>query len=397
MSLKEHNTIDIIIYLAACALKDIVPDKEIIKTVDFEKLYKKAIRHSMTVITYMALEKGGFISESYMSAELIAKWEVYKSREIQKILLLEAERSRIQWRMEQMGIWYMPLKGIILKNMYPRLGMRQMADVDILFDKKYQRVIKDLMVERGYEAKYYGKTNHDIYMKKPFYNFEFHRELFGPKSKESWILYYENIKDRLKKNEENNYGYYFSDEDFYIYMIMHTYKHFSDSGTGIRSLMDIYVYIENKGKQLDWNYINHELEFLEVAEFEKLSKTLSYKIFATPEHFSEIDLSKEEESMLEYMETSGTYGTKKNQVQKKLEEIQQDSKPITRKTKFKFYINRIFPDMEWYKHYQPFCYKHRWATPFFWVYRVIRAVLFRRDNIRRDINAVEKTSDKGLK
>lgn len=33
----------------------------------------------------------------------------------------------------------MPLKGILLKEMYPKIGMLQMADNDILYDKQYRK------------------------------------------------------------------------------------------------------------------------------------------------------------------------------------------------------------------------------------------------------------------
>ena len=33
-------------------------------------------------------------------------------------------------------------------------------------------------------------------------------------------------------SEGSRYGYHFSDEDFYLYMLAHEYKHFSGSGTG---------------------------------------------------------------------------------------------------------------------------------------------------------------------
>lgn len=44
--------------------------------------------------------------------------------------------------MEQRGIWYLPLKGIILKEFYPSVGMRQMSDNDILFDEAFAEQVR---------------------------------------------------------------------------------------------------------------------------------------------------------------------------------------------------------------------------------------------------------------
>ena len=44
--------------------------------------------------------------------------------------------------------------------------------------------------------------------------------------------YYQDVKSHLILDEGSRYGYHFSDEDFYLYMLAHEYKHFSGSGTG---------------------------------------------------------------------------------------------------------------------------------------------------------------------
>ena len=73
----------------------------------------------------------------------------------------------------------MTLKGIILKEMYPKLGMRQMADNDILYDKQYQEELLNFMIARGYEPSQIGEGNHDVYEKAPVYNYEFHTALYN--------------------------------------------------------------------------------------------------------------------------------------------------------------------------------------------------------------------------
>lgn len=59
---------------------------------------------------------------------------------------------------------YLPLKGIIMKDYYPSVGMRQMSDNDILFDADAWERMEKHMISEGYKAEYVGK-GHDVYHK----------------------------------------------------------------------------------------------------------------------------------------------------------------------------------------------------------------------------------------
>lgn len=60
---------------------------------------------------------------------------------------------------------YLPLKGIIMKDYYPSVGMRQMSDNDILFDADAWERMEKHMISEGYKAEHVGKGNHDVYHK----------------------------------------------------------------------------------------------------------------------------------------------------------------------------------------------------------------------------------------
>lgn len=132
------------------------------------------------------------------------------------------------------GMLYLPLKGIIMNDYYPSVGMRQMSDNDILFDADAWERMEKHMISEGYKAEYVGK-GHD----------------------ERWVEYYSDIKDRLipDRTDDRCYGYHMSDEDFYIYITSHAYKHYSGSGTGLRTLMDFYAYLNAKGDTFNLDYI----------------------------------------------------------------------------------------------------------------------------------------------
>lgn len=376
-----------LIYLTSCAIHRKIPDKQKLEVMDLYKILGTAEFHSLSAISYMALEAADVFKDS--DNELARKWKQLKEIEVRKNILLDAECVEICKNMEHEGIWYMPLKGIVLKDLYPKVGMRQMTDVDILFDIDSQQKVRDIMEERGFLAVSVGQANHDIYEKKPVYNFEMHTALYGSQNDSGWVRYYQNVKERLITDENKQFGYHFSDEDFYIYLVTHACRHYNDGGTGLRSLLDIYVYLLEKESSLDWNYMFGELKKLRVADFERNSRELAKKIFSR----KICELTEKEGLLLKYFLGSGTYGTLKNQVANRVHEYKSDQQPIKIGAKKTYIIKRLFPEEYHYRGYAPFVYKHRWFKPFYLVYRVIRGVLCNGRNIFKELWLVFKIKE----
>lgn len=380
-----------LLYLLNCAVNERIPE-ELPHDVDFEGLYKISKFHSVSAMVSYALDKGGYLSETYMSQDLIQKWAMARIHAMRKNLMYDAEREQILQWMEEQGCWYMPLKGVILKEMYPDVGMREMCDNDILFDKKFREQLKECMVKRGYKVSSYKVFIDDVYMKKPMYNFEFHTELFNDSMLPKWFDYYKNVIERLKKDADNMFGYHFNNEDFYIYMIAHGAKHYRESGTGIRFLADQNVYLRHKNDSMDWKYINEQLIKLEIEEFEKDSKELSKKIFdASVDLVEFLNFDKKECKMLSYLMNSGTYGTITNKVKNELSDINEEAEKINLWAKINYLFGRIFPGMEHMKKFEPFIYEHKWLIPFFWIYRIaIRAPFMKSKSILAEFRSVMK-------
>lgn len=56
------------------------------------------------------------------------------------------------------------------------------------------------------------------------------------------------------------------------------FKYFDGSGTGIRSLLDQYVYLNRLEDSLDFPYIDKQCEILGIADFEKENRDLCKKV-----------------------------------------------------------------------------------------------------------------------
>ena len=391
MKKEIDKTGEDMLYLITCALHNQTPDKDKVCEMNLTALYRYAQRHTLAAITYDALELLGSSTGEGLRAlakddtvvSVLTKWKESRDKALRKNLMLDAARKKLFQYMDAEHIWYMPLKGAILKDLYPKQEMRQMADNDILFDAEYEAAVKDYFVREGYEVISYAKENNDVYEKEPVYNFEMHTSLFREAHNEVWADYYKDITLRLKMEEET-YQYSFTDEDFYIYFILHTFKHFDGCGTGIRYFVDSYVY--QNAKNLDWNYIEGELDKLGVLAFEKTFRSISMKIFGNGEAVSR--LNREENSMLCNSMFAGTYGNLQSEIDKKLHKIQGNEDRITKNTKVKYIIGRLFPPMSYYKAYHPFIYKTRIFIPFFVIFRMVRGVLQHWREMMRDIRVV---------
>ena len=338
-------------------------------------------------------ERGLGLSEGQMQRLAIAR-AIFSESPIlildEATSALDAERRSFFSFCEREHIWYLLLKGSVMKELYPRDGMRQMADNDILFDASCQSKVRSYFEAEGYEVVSYAEGNHDVYQKKPIYNFELHTSLFGKGHQTKMVEYYGNVKDRLIADKEGGYGFHFSTEDFYVYMMSHMFKHFDGSSTGIRSLLDIYVYQKRYGDVWDRAYLDGELKKLGILEFEQETLGLARELFGGKLPLEPDKLPKEEMDRLLFFMGSGTYGTTKNSIEKKLRKLQTDGKEITLWTKAWYLFRRVFPDGEWMKEYYPICRRHPLLIPFCVAYRLVFRSMKKLKKIAREVKTVRK-------
>ncbi len=363
-----------VIYLISCELNGMSAKKDLISDIQASEIYSAAASCSLDSILAAALERIGITSNKASERKLLS---------IRKSMLFDSARAEMFSRFEEEKIKYMPLKGVIIKDLYPSVGLRQMADNDILFDKDRRKDVRNIMLSLGYTVKSYGKSNHDVYMKEPVLNFEMHTSLFAKYAFDVFSNYYGTVWDKVLKDDNNNYGYHLSDNDFYIYIKTHEYKHFSGSGTGLRSLVDTYVYLRANGEGLDFNYISEECEKMNFSEYERASRFLSEKIFSTEISESLLEyangkcdspLSEEEEKLLSEYLFIGTYGTEERHMRSSIEKEKKNTKTKTG-AKIKYLLRLIFPPMGTFVSEDLEISKKRYLYPLFWLKRAFR-ILF---------------------
>ena len=330
-------------------------------------ILKMGEHHSLKAITYKAIKE----TEVSVDKEIYKQLEKAYLYNVRKTILFDQDNASLYKYMNDKHISFLPLKGLVIRNYYPDKYDREYADFDILFDDNYKNDIKAFFDSKGYECKAFDNSNHDVYLKKPFYNYEMHRDLFAERSDVlTFRKYYLGILDRSPVKE--GYEHYLSNEDFYIYFSCHSYKHYQNAGCGIRTLIDYYLFLKNN--KLDFDYINNELEKLGLLEFSKEINELSIKLFDNEE------LTTKEKDILLYISSSGTYGTITHSVSHSLE----------KQSKFKYIFSRAFPPMKVYKIRYPRLYKTKILIPLAWFLRICDAVFIDHKRINAEVTAVRK-------
>lgn len=382
------KTFEVLLYLMACALQNAQPEETVLAGVDFAKLLRAARAHTVSAMVCMALEP----TDAFRSAEesIRLQWLDAKNKAVRKNMLLDAERHRLENEFAQQGIWYMPLKGSILKDWYPKFGMREMADNDILFDASKRQQVKEIFLRRGYAVEEYNQTNHDAYEKPPIFNFEMHVALYHEMHGQLYEKY-RDVTQRLVPDAKDPYRFHFTPEDFYVFVLSHAYKHYSSSGTGVRTLADIYILDRKLGQTLNRAYVESELNGLGILAYETESRQLAQKLFGAATLPSEAGLTEAEQETLAYYLGSSTYGTVQNRTLHRMQKLQPDGGTITARTKRKYLLSRLFPDLKWCKLYAPTVYKYPVLLPFFWVWRLAVKGVKRRSVVKQELETIKQS------
>lgn len=354
--------------LLRAALHSTVPDREELAAMDLPNVYRVACAHSVQATVYPALERAAAVygRESLcISDDLFSAWREERSRSVRRSLVFDSERKKLFSFMDQKGIWYMPLKGILLQDLYPKLGMRQMSDNDVLFDRSYRTELRAFMEQNGYTVTRFGKPVHDSYVKKPFLHFELHVELMHD-SEDSPCTIYRSLPEGLLRLAEDRCEYRFTPEDFYVYLLLHAKKHVDAGGVGLRTMADVYLFLKRYDDGLSMATVRRALSELGLEAFEEELRTLSDLLFAAEPFLPDSFTDKQKERLSFYFR-SGTYGSVANIIDRELGEGQ-------KRSKFSYVMHRLFPSMEYYEYNYPFLHKHKLFIPFFLVYRFFRGI-----------------------
>ncbi len=336
--------------------------------VDFETVYAIAKSHDVLNTSCYAIDR----LKKKPEAKLLKEWEFKRNQCVHRTMIQQAEFDAICKAFEENKIEYMPVKGFQISNLYPQPDYRFMSDLDILVRKEQLKKADDVMLTLGYEADKLGFMYDDSFIKAPFMHVELHHELFPLSS--PFHTYFEDVFERSHNRSQLRK---MSREDNYIYIMTHMYKHYHESGTGIRSVADVYLMNKRYLDTMDTEYLRKEFKTLKIDRFVRLMSDIAVKWFANYDfdRFSEEEL---------YILLSGIYGTPENRVLNRKSDI--GSKH--------FFLKRIFPPANLMKDIFGPVRKFPVLLPVFYVYRIFRLILpSRRNRIRHELSVLQHNNE----
>ena len=275
-------------------------------------------------------------------------------------------------------IYNLPMKGYFLKNDYPNPFDRSIADYDILFDINDIDSIKNIFKQNGYKFKKNDDQQYH-FVKEPFMYIEMHRSLLKKDNKNYSLL--ENQLEKAKVRDGYSYSKEMTLEDYYIYMLLHSAKHFSQGGIGIRMIADEYVFYKKYSDQLNQKYLSEQFEKLGITLFEKKLRDISLKWFSKGSEVKNFD------DVEEYILLSMTLGRVDVAVMSEMERRRVNTETGRKKSRFVNFISSLFPNKTYMANKYSFVEKMPILLPYSWACMWCRRIFIDRNiNIKKGFN-----------
>ena len=336
---------------------------------DWDDLYRLAKMHSVENLFYKAIKNREDIPNDLKEKAKKQYWG-----NIHQQISQDYYAEQVFNALNEKNISYMPLKGYYLRKLYPNPELRTSCDIDFFYDSTRTEELNEIMLKEGFVEEQ-GGPNHSVWQKDAT-SFEPHFYLLSDNDK--FHAYYKNVWERLKNVEGSLYA--FSDEDFYIFFIVHSAKHFTHGGFGIRTVLDIHVY--NQAKTLDREYLNCEFQKLGLAKFVRTMETLSECWFGGK------TMDEDMERISDYVIESGTYGVSLNRIM--LNNAKENSVGGSR---ISYFLKTLFLPYKQMRRRYPILQKAPILLPFYWVRRWFEVLFKRRGNIAKTVNTMQQITN----
>ncbi len=314
-----------------------------------KNLYALSTKHDIAHIVAFALEKNGLLNdEKARSAFSKQKMLAIFRRE-----QLDFEENRIFALLEEEKIDFLPLKGAVIKNLYPESFMRTSCDIDVLIhEEDLEKAISAITEKLGYSDN--GRHFHEHSLtSKSGAHLELHFTVIENIAKLDKVL--ERIWEFAHPVQKGAHRFEVVNEFLVFHTVAHMEYHFIAGGCGVRPFIDLWL-MKN---ELDFSVedLDSLLEESQSSEFYKNVNALTNVWFGIENH-TELTAMMEE-----YILTGGVFGSRVNRV----------SADIHRKGSKKSYvISRIFMPKSELETIYPDLKKHPCLLPFYEVKRWFR-------------------------
>lgn len=197
-------------------------------------------------------------------------------------------------------IFYLPLKGSVLRKYYPEEWMRTSGDIDILIKEQDFACAKDLLIEKCRFSNVTENKKDASFYRDRVIHLELHKNLIKNDTIEEFNSEY------IWNNVEcDGFECTLKDEDFYTYHLEHMKNHFLTGGCGVRYFLDLWILNHFFG-ETDRLTRKKKVDRCGLTEFEEAAVHLSEVWFGSEKH------NRLTQQMEDFIFKAGVYGSIEN-------------------------------------------------------------------------------------
>lgn len=347
------------LHLLRCSLNGVCPD-EPPEDINFDVIYEISLRHDVENLVFVSVD----MLKNKPDEILYDRWRQRYYVRQRQCLYQDMALEELVETFTSKGIDCMPLKGSVIKNYYPNPDLRCMGDIDFLVREQNRDTVREIMHTLGYRDDILDDGQVDGFARSELVYVEIHYDFSAE------IHIYHDVFtidwDKLLPDEKKHL-YKMTPEDLYFFNIGHYVKNMHTKGMGLRSVLDSYVMWKVLTDDEKQN-ISKKLEDIDLLKFNSKILAIADLWFGNADNNPELDL------LEEYLISEKTYG---NDDATKIVDVLYSYK---NKSKFAFFINRIFPkpDELYYRFNKK--KKNFLILPYFWIKRIVLQLAGRKKN-----------------
>lgn len=343
--------------------------KEALPSVPANLNWQELVRISKKQQVYSII--ASVLNAGLLPQEQAQELNIYIQNELLRLLSMKSELDALESALQEKQIKFMLLKGSVIRNYYPQQKMRQMSDIDILYDYSKRDDLFKIMKSRRFRLTT-SCENSDDFFKEPFYTFEWHRELFF---EEAEFCPHFDLWKNAKPDKDNPYKYNVESTEHFVYTICHMFKHYATNGCGIRFLCDIYV-LMNYGEEIDMDRALDELDKIGIKEFALDAIGLTDAVF------NDADITENQQKMLDFLLSNGVYGNLVVDYSKKLSEFGG--------SKVRYFFRRLFPEKKKMLANYRLLEKKPYLLPFYYIVRLFTKMKYNSKSVKTELKEINK-------
>lgn len=293
------------------------------------------------------------------------------------------EAQKLFKAFEENGIDYLPLKGVMLKQLYPAHELRYMGDADILIKPEQEDKISSVMESLNYVKKHENNHEYAWYSKNLYV--ELHKQLHPPEDLDfssfwgdGWAF----------AEASSGHKYALSEEVNFVYIFTHFAKHYRRGGVGCRYVLDLWLY-KRAHPAINEALLREMLAKLSLLDFYlNICKLLDA-------WFENAAYDEKTEFITDYIFSGGSWGHWTNLILSEgISSIKSSSGENQRK--FFLFLRRLFPPYSTMIIQYPKTRNRAYLMPVYWIIRIFDVLLFQRHRIKKTMHAVEIATDENI-